>query len=286
MFCGRTHAALLAFQDAYGLRADGECDEVTWSMLVEASWSLGDRLLYLRSPNIRGDDVAELQSHLSRLGFDCGRVDGIYGPLTVRAVTEFQQNCGLAGDGICGPTVVDTLGRIGGQSGTGPGIAAVRETESLGPDSNLHRIAVGQYGTMSNIAHAVSRRLKTAFPQTIAVEGDPVDQALTANRFGADVYVALEPSPDAGCTFCYYEVPTFFSVGGKSLALRLSDTLSKKMPDMPCRIQGLRMPVLRETKMPAVVCAVGPVDVVLQRAAKVVDVVVLAVSEWLAEPLG
>jgi N-acetylmuramoyl-L-alanine amidase len=58
------------------------------------------------------------------------------------------------------------------------------------------------------------------------------------------------------------------------------------MPDMPCRVQGLRMPILRETKMPAVVCAVGPVDVVLQRATKVVDVVVLAVSEWLAEPLG
>lgn len=186
---------MLAFQDAYGLRADGECDEVTWSMLVEASWSLGDRLLYLRSPNLRGDDVAELQTLLSRLGFDCGRVDGIYGPLTVRAVTEFQQNCGLAGDGICGPTLVDTLGRIGGHSGTGPGIAAVRETEALGPDSNLHRIAVGQYGSTSNIAHSVSRRLKAAFPQTITVEGEPVDQALTANRFGADVYVGIEPSP-------------------------------------------------------------------------------------------
>ena len=58
------------------------------------------------------------------------------------------------------------------------------------------------------------------------------------------------------------------------------------MPDMPSRIQGLRMPILRETKMPAVICSVGPVEVVLQRATKLADVVVLSVSEWLAEPLG
>ena len=36
----------------------------------------------LTAPNLRGEDVAELQRILARLGFDCGRVDGIYGPDT------------------------------------------------------------------------------------------------------------------------------------------------------------------------------------------------------------
>ena len=89
-FCARTHAALLAFQDSYGLATTGECDEQVWSSLIEASWTLGERLLFLRSPNIRGDDVASLQSLLNRLGFDCGRVDGIYGPRTSEAVAEFR----------------------------------------------------------------------------------------------------------------------------------------------------------------------------------------------------
>ena len=53
------------------------------SALVEAGRRLGDRFLYRRSPMLRGDDVAELQQRLSALGFDTGRVDGIFGDLTV-----------------------------------------------------------------------------------------------------------------------------------------------------------------------------------------------------------
>ena len=38
-FCARTHAAVIAFQEQFGLRADGEVDDVMWSVLIEASWS-------------------------------------------------------------------------------------------------------------------------------------------------------------------------------------------------------------------------------------------------------
>ena len=49
---------------------------------------------------LRGDDVAELQQRLCTLGFDTGRVDGIFGDATVRALGEFQRNAGLPVDGI------------------------------------------------------------------------------------------------------------------------------------------------------------------------------------------
>jgi N-acetylmuramoyl-L-alanine amidase len=45
---------------------------------------------------MRGDDVAALQSRLTEMGFDCGRVDGIYGELTSGAVKEFQKSVGIA----------------------------------------------------------------------------------------------------------------------------------------------------------------------------------------------
>ena len=51
---------------------------------------------------LRGDDVAELQQRLCTLGFDTGRVDGIFGDATVRALGEFQRNAGLPVDGIVG----------------------------------------------------------------------------------------------------------------------------------------------------------------------------------------
>ncbi|MGA1038531.1 MAG: peptidoglycan-binding domain-containing protein, partial [Ilumatobacteraceae bacterium] len=64
----------------------GCCDELTWTALVEAGWTLGDRLLMITAPNLRGEDVAELQRILARLGFNCGRVDGIFGPDTAGAL--------------------------------------------------------------------------------------------------------------------------------------------------------------------------------------------------------
>ena len=108
-----TGAAVAAFQQAAGLDVDGGCDAATWSALVEAGYRLGDRLLYLRSPMIRGDDVADLQRRLGALGFDAGRVDGIFGPDTDRALGDFQRNSGLVSDGICGPDTVAALARLG-----------------------------------------------------------------------------------------------------------------------------------------------------------------------------
>jgi peptidoglycan hydrolase-like protein with peptidoglycan-binding domain len=67
--------------------------------LVEAGWRLGDRLLVLAAPQLRGDDIAELQDSLNQLGFDCGRPDGIFGPATMRALEDFQRNGGLTPDG-------------------------------------------------------------------------------------------------------------------------------------------------------------------------------------------
>ena len=139
-FCARTHAAVIAFQDAFGLASTGIVDDVMWSTLIEASWSLGDRILYERSPNLRGDDVAELQSTLNRIGFDCGRVDGVFGPRTRSALTDFQRNIGLNPNGIAAPDVVAVLGRVSSQSGDGPGVALVREREELADSTAPQKI--------------------------------------------------------------------------------------------------------------------------------------------------
>ena len=81
MFCRATEAAVRAFQSGRGLRVDGRCDEQTWTALVEASWKLGDRLLFLTlaQPARRRRGRAAVAGS-ARLGFDAGRVDGILGP--------------------------------------------------------------------------------------------------------------------------------------------------------------------------------------------------------------
>ena len=79
-FGDNTEAAVRAFQTSRQIRIDGIVGPETWSALVESGFVLGDRLLYLQSPNLRGDDVVALQHTLNRLGFDAGREDGILGP--------------------------------------------------------------------------------------------------------------------------------------------------------------------------------------------------------------
>lgn len=247
---------------------------------------MGERLLFLRSPNIRGDDVAELQSLLNRLGFDSGRVDGIFGPLLVRAISDFQVNVGLEGNGICTPELVGVLRRMASQSGTGPGVAVVREGIELGAD-RVHddaRIVIGYFHGGAALAHATVRRAREQHPLTTTVDFDSSTQAQTANRFLAEVYVGFEVSDDAGCTLSYYEVPTFVSVGGRNLAKRIAAALGDRAPELSVRIQGVRHPILRETRMPAVLCSMGPANIVSLKTSAVSAAVADAIDAWRADP--
>jgi len=59
----------------------------------------GSRILYR---GLQGEDVKILQSKLESLGYVVGPIDGIFGPLTERAVKNFQKDHGLKVDGIVG----------------------------------------------------------------------------------------------------------------------------------------------------------------------------------------
>jgi N-acetylmuramoyl-L-alanine amidase len=276
------------FQQARGLHVSGECDEQTWLALVEAGWKLGDRLLVLTAPQLRGDDVATLQSMMNQLGFDCGRPDGILGPATTRALSDFQRNCGLAPDGICGPQTVRMLELLVRQSGSGPGVASVRESESMlsGAGSlTALRVVVGQFGGLSAIARSTARALREHGATVMSTdEYEAAAQAAAANRFEASAYVGFEARADAPSSISYFAVPSFESIGGRSLASRIVDALTPVLARPPL-LQGMRLPVLRETRMPAVLCSLGPVRDVVDATDAISAAIVAAIAGWTAEPL-
>ncbi len=275
-------------QASRGLKATGVCDHTTWKVLVEACWRLGDRLLLLTSPNLRGDDVAELQRLLLRIGFDCDRIDGIFGPDTARALTSFQRNYGLPDDGVCGRDVITALEVLGRQSGSGPGVAVVREIASMtGNDRQLAdlRIVIGQFGGMSGLARQVAQTIRHHGATVIAVdEPDPSAQAAMANRFAASVYVGFIPHTDARCTVAYYSVPGFDSPTGRSLARQLSSELAGSC-DLAVESTGIRHPVLRETKMTAVLCSLGPISTILDRTPDLAASIDIALGRWAHQPV-
>lgn len=286
MYCAATEDAVRRFQSARGLRAEGTCDEHTWTALVEANWSLGDRLLHLTAPNLRGDDVAEVQGLLARLGFDCGRVDGILGPRTSKALADFQANCGLVADGVCGPVTAQALLRVSGQTGNGPGVAAVRERERLRHDVQslaMCRVVIGQFGGLSGVVRTLTRTLRLHGAVVMALdEPDAVAQALVANQFAATVYLGIEASPDPTAVAHYYKVPSFESVGGRFLAEQLVEQLRLTALGQQATLVGMRLPVLRETRMPAVLLTIGPVRQVTDATPDLAAAVVRSLELWIS----
>ena len=90
-FTPEVSQAVRAFQQERGLSVTGEIDSGTHAAIEEARWKLGDRSLKVETPLMRGDDVAALQARLIDMGFNPGRVDGFYGPVTEKAVQEFRR---------------------------------------------------------------------------------------------------------------------------------------------------------------------------------------------------
>ena len=108
-FGDATAAAVRAFCKRSGLPLSDEVTDKVWSALVDASFRLGDRALYLRMPHFHGHDVFELQHALGALGFACGTVDGIFGAFTELALRKFQLNLGLPSDGIAGAYTYEAI---------------------------------------------------------------------------------------------------------------------------------------------------------------------------------
>ncbi|MFM8563104.1 MAG: peptidoglycan-binding protein [Acidimicrobiia bacterium] len=279
VYCSATRHAVAEFQRDRGLTVTGVCDEGTWTALVEAWWNLGDRPLMLRSPNLRGDDVEELQRLLSRLGFDVGRIDGIFGALAARAVRHFQENAGLDIDGVCTAETVAVLRRLSKMTGDGPGIAAVRDAEHARTGHPLagRRVAVGRFGGHTDVADALTEALRDHGAMLLdAGDGDPAQQGATSNLFGADVYVGIEVNDSDPARVAYYSVPAFESAGGRALAHLVERHLRDVVPRLT--VQGMRLPILRETKMPAVLLSFGPSAAGSSR--RIADAIFLALLAW------
>ena len=238
---------------------------------------------------LRGDDVAELQALLGTLGFDAGRVDGIYGPDTAAAVVEFQRNAGLTTDGIVGPDSVAALQRLTGRVG-GPGttavVAQVREAEQLRRPRELAglRVAVAEAGGLGALAEHAGRLLRDGGAVvTVLVDPDGSARAAAANAFEADAFVevALRDEPGAGAA--YYAREGYESAGGHRLADLLLAELARAGLEV-AEPRGMRLPVLRETRMPAVVVELGPPPAAVLRLPDLAAAIAAAVSRWVTSP--
>ena len=102
---GWTHWYKLPFIQYEAVTTDNtDSTGTTTDIGSQSTSSYGTRTLrYTKGRTmLRGEDVLAVQARLIELGFDPGKADGVYGPLTVAAVTAFQAVNGLEADGVVG----------------------------------------------------------------------------------------------------------------------------------------------------------------------------------------
>lgn len=280
--------AVRHFQQQRGLNVDGIVGRETWDALEEARWRLGDRVLsHQVSRLLRGDDVAALQQRLLDLGFNCGRVDGIFGPETAHALRELQQGVGVSPDGTCGPETFRALERLT-RSVTGGHAQRLREAEAVaraGPRMGGKVVVIDpghggtdhghvgnnltESGVVEDLAARVEGRLTATGVQaylTRAVSArhaarvhlDDEARAIFANETRADLLVSLHvdghdnPIANGAATYYFGTEGGHFSATGQRFAELLLREIVARTDLQDCGSHPKTWDILRRTRMPAV----------------------------------
>lgn len=81
-----------------------------------------------RSGRKSKESIKDIQTCLKNAGFYSGKIDGVKGKQTRKAIREFQEANGLKADGVVGPKTWDSLSKY--MSGAGPAATGTEEGAS------------------------------------------------------------------------------------------------------------------------------------------------------------
>lgn len=244
-----------AFQVERGLALREGIDEVTWQVLEETTWQLGDRLLYVSRPFLRGDDVVTLQQSLSLLGFDPGRVDGIFGPLTETALADFQANVGLPQDGTLTMSTLRELERLAPRDTSKRMVSEVRQRVDLIREATTRKLGIGGDSPLIQDLIAAAREYGL---EVVSLEGSDDQQAEMANRAGVGAAIFLSARSELAVPrIHFYESYRYRSLHGSAMAHQIAEALGVEA-------SGMALPVLRQTTMTALSISHPPSDELAQ----------------------
>lgn len=265
VFGPKTEEAVRDFQKKHALPESGCVDDSTWKKLVEESYELGERLLYLHHPFFRGKDVRDLQRLLQSLGFNPGILDGIFGPKTEKAVKEFQRSTGLIVDGIVGLKTLEELKRMGAGGEVDIEFPR-RELRVPLPPGFKVAVDVSSDESMTGLALDVAQRLGKLLLAHEALifrfreKEKPIsedEKVKAVNESEAHIFVGMNfissNQEFIGVETCYFQSKEKHSRKGKKLASLIHEEILNVVEHEDLGLQGKPLKILRGTKMPAVI---------------------------------
>jgi N-acetylmuramoyl-L-alanine amidase len=283
----QTKEAVRKFQQDRGLDASGIVDEETWMEILDAGYLIGERLLYLKNPQFRGDDVKTLQLWLKTLGFYKYKENGIFCNRTHKALIEFQKNMKIHVDGIFGGNTMQHLKNLkriieSQKSSNYPSITGYMKSKAatdfkviIDYGENINDMAnnINYFRDKIYICRSIAgfcrdMLVHMGIDSAITVSEDEssslflADRIKFANRSNADILINLnlgysEDSDANGSSCFYFKGAKSFSIPGKIIANLIQDKLTENLKTLDCRVHGANYTILKETVMTSVLIEPG-----------------------------
>ncbi len=278
-----TENAVRKFQQDRGLLVTGIIDQETWQELVDAGYKIGERMLYLKYPPFRGDDVRILQLWLKTLGFYSYNENGIFCDRTHKALVEFQKDMNIADDGIVGEETIQNLKSL-------KRIIVSKETshfpliKKLGRRKELHenKIILDYSENTEDIESSekylnekiyICRSVvnfcrdilsKNGIETVLSIGDDErqniflYDRIEYANRIDADMLISIDLNYSVdknanGCSCLYFKGLKSYSIPGYKIANMIQDKITGNLKVLDCRVHGANYAILKSTDTTSVV---------------------------------
>ncbi len=210
-----------------------------------------------------------------------GQIDGIHGQQTADSLVDFQLNAGLIPDGVCGPVTIQLLNRVGTRFGEATDLSRLQEEQRFSQPStelNGYKILLAESGGLDAVVASLRRTLVEAGARVLTSHHpDWSNHAEQANMFNADFCIGVEVREE-GSSVCHFSGDHFESPTGKQLGAMISNELSHLFGDIPSL--GMRLPLLRETRMPALLLRIDDITALVRGHQAMANVVTAALRRF------
>jgi N-acetylmuramoyl-L-alanine amidase len=206
------------------------------------------------------------------MGFDCGRVDAVFGSRTEAAIKEFQKSVGVKIDGVCGPATIMSLMRLlKTVSGGAPTLLRDNANRAVRGPALANKIIVLDPSSLpedQEVTFDIAQRLEgrlIALGVTVFISGSKAknpsesDRIKLANESGADLVISFHTDNYKnelahGLATYYYgnELHGVHSVVGERFAALVQREITARTDLLNCRTHAKSWDLLRLTKAPTV----------------------------------